>query len=117
TDLENWLAGQRISARRFTLWDRFRTWRRQPERVRDAGIAAIAWNGMIVLAVLSQIISVWLGYASPLPVVGRDVFVLECLVVGSVHSAFCWVGWRIIRGSRWAFWVGFVNAVLMLIAV
>jgi eukaryotic-like serine/threonine-protein kinase len=110
-DLENWRNGRPISARRFTLWDRFRTWSRQPERVRDAGVVALGWNGVIACTLFVHIITHVFGFETPVPTSTR--LLIECLCVMGVHSVFSWVGWRIMQGDRWAYRVGFAAAVAL----
>ncbi len=112
-DLKKWQNGGRISARRFTLWDRFRTWSRQSERLRDAGLAAIGWNGAIFLILMVLVFNYVFGIETPLPSSGSDLLVLECLIGSGMHGFFCWVGWRTIRGDRWAYWVGFAGALFI----
>ncbi|QDT14790.1 serine/threonine-protein kinase [Alienimonas californiensis] len=107
-DLIAWREGRAVTARRFCWRDRLLTWLRRPERLRDAGIVLIMWNapfsaGMAVLA-----LDTWLERVTALP--KDDALLGEAIAGSAMSAAMTYVGARLLRGDRWAWWVGFVAA-------
>ena len=109
-DLTAWREGRAISARRFGWRDRFATWSRRPQRVRDAGVVAVVWNGALAAGIGLLAFEAGMGWNTPLP--PDDAFLGETLTTSLSHAAIAVIAGRILSGDRRAYWFCFAVAAL-----
>ena len=109
-DLAAWREGRAVSARRFGWRDRFAAWSRRPERIRDAGVTALVWNGALAGASVLMALDGWLGRDLPLP--EDPGFAREAVTVAAAHGVAAAAAWRLLCGSRPAYWFCFLVAAI-----
>ncbi|WP_417740314.1 serine/threonine protein kinase [Rosistilla oblonga] len=100
-DLRRFLDGQPIHARLPSWRDRFVRWASRPQRLQFAGHYTI-WMHLAVVAWLVVQFATAIALGLKLPDMAahiRDIAMVSCLL----HLPNAWFGWRVFRGSRWAF--------------
>ena len=112
-DLRRFLQGQPIDARVPTWRDRFAKWCQQPQRIRIAGASSFWFHLMLVPWLVGQLLL--LGNMGAIP---RDILVRSLIdafwVSVVLHLPQVWLGYRLAKGSRWAFWPSAITSVLSL---
>ena len=70
----------------------------------------LVWNGALAAGIGLLAFEAGMGWETPLP--RNDAFFGEALVAALGHMAVAAVAWRILRGDRWAYRLGFAVALL-----
>jgi predicted Ser/Thr protein kinase len=104
-DLQRFLHGEPVRARRHTIGSRVVRWLGRPERMRDAGIVGILVACCQVLMVVTQFTPGRDWNPSLFKAVGMD---------GALALFYCWIGVRAIYRKPWAVWTGCVIATALL---
>ncbi len=106
-DLNSHLRGESVSVRPTSPWDRFRYWRAQPQRIRDAG-----WFTLCTQTVLATWLAVLPIAITRFDILSRDEYystMIEVVqVLATVHLPMIFIAWKTLQGRRWAIWVGFM---------
>ncbi|QDS86905.1 Serine/threonine-protein kinase PknB [Rosistilla ulvae] len=108
-DLQRYLDGRPVVARMPTRYERFTKWCSQPQRLRIAGLSSLWCHLLVVGWMFSQLaVIIPLGLTSQADIVQSvQDFVWSA---GLVHLPKAWLGYRLICGSRWAFWISAVTS-------
>jgi predicted Ser/Thr protein kinase len=104
-DLQRFLHGEPVRARRHTTASRVGRWLGRPERMRDAGIVGILVACLQVLLVVAEFGHGRNWNSSLFKAVGLD---------GALALLCCWIGSRAIYRKPWAVWTGCLIATVLL---
>lgn len=104
-DLRAWLRGEPIAARLPGPLARLNLWSLRRERIRDAGILAIAVNAANCVYILSWIVFLLFGVGSELHSLPQAI-VQGLLVAGLVNVPLVGIGLKTLAARRWALWAG-----------
>jgi serine/threonine protein kinase len=112
-DLQRYLRGESLRAQPTTWRDRFARWRRQPERLVEAGRFTFFYQLFFVTWLL------WtLGVGLIFPILPEEALrksIIDiCLVSITIHLPKAWLGYRLAKGSKWAFWPSAISSFLLL---
>ncbi len=109
-DLERWLSGEPVRARRHTIRSRVWRWLGRPERMRDAGIAAILSAAYLSLNPADRNAPIFSADGRLAPLIG-------VAMTWALPLLFLWIGIRTIYRKAWAVWSGFLLSMVITASV
>ena len=105
-DLQRFLEGRPIRARRPGLWERVQNWSRRPERMRDAGVYGVVLNVLMPLSMLATGIFLETGLVT-LSTDADDPVMRDNILLGILfHLPLIWMSVKILNGSHRAIQIG-----------
>jgi hypothetical protein len=105
SDLRAWLNEEPIAARLPGPVARLNVWSLRRERIRDAGLLAIAINAVNCIYIISWIVFLLFGIGSQLHSLPRAI-VQGLLVAGLINVPLVGIGLKTLAARRWALWAG-----------
>lgn len=108
-DLSRFIDGKPVRVQLPSLKTRFLKWRQRPERLRFAGRYTFWFHLMVIGWLLGQMTLVLLlGLAEEIEFYRNLTDIV--LVSVALHLPKAWLGMRVCRGSRWAFWPSAISS-------
>ena len=116
-DLQRFLAGEEILARRTSLARRALRICQQPQRIREAGLTVMATHAAVIVSMAIILFMIDAGKVVERPAEFNLVRLLPVvtLIMLAGHGPFIYLGWSLLHGHRWAAWVSFVVGAIMLV--
>jgi serine/threonine protein kinase len=120
-DLERFLRGEPVQARRPSFFERFSRWTTRPERLTDAGAFTLRLNTVVVAWMTFNSVTVLTGQHSSAAIQKqlagldeRSAAVDSLLIALSTHVPLIWLGLQTIRRRPWAVRAGTVVSAALL---
>ncbi|WP_254513044.1 serine/threonine-protein kinase [Anatilimnocola floriformis] len=116
-DLQHFLAGEEIQARRTSLPRRALRICQQPQRIRDAGLTIMATHVAVILSMFIILYMVNAGAVVDRPADFNLPKLLPTvmLIMFAGHGPFIYFGWSLLQNRLWAAWASFIGGAIMLV--